>query len=179
MPPKDFLNLDKADAKAFLEIFAERAEPRLAEFEREVEARGGPSQSKLDGSPDSLVDVWKWFVAHAGDGDDELPPWYEPDSPEEAEEGLDPGVVHDVDGLALYLARAFRGALGDLDWGLGDEPKQKDYVSQNTPLLKGDGYDIDVLGVAQSLAIRARDGRDRDPQALLRTFNAWVDPLTT
>ena len=179
MPAKDFYNLDKADAKAFLKTFAERAEPRLAKFEREVEARGGPAQSKLDGSPDSLVDVWKWFVGHAGDGDTELPPWYEPDSSEEAQEGLDPGVVHDVDGLALYLGRAFRQALGDLEWGLGDEPRSKRYVSQNRPRLKGDGYDIDVLRFAQSLAIRARDGRDRDPQALLRTFKAWVDPLST
>jgi hypothetical protein len=178
VPPKDFYNLNEDAAEAFFEIFTTRAEPRLEEFKREVSARGGPDEVELDETPQSLVDVWRWFVEHAGDGGGALPPWYEPDPPELAADRLPAEVLHDADGLALYLARVFQHTLPELNWGLGREPKRMRYVSQNKPVLKGDGYDVDVLAVAYNKALRARDGEDHDAQALLRTFRAWIDPIT-
>ncbi len=171
MPPKDFFSLGDAEAEAFFEAYVARAEPRLDEFRAEVSASGGP---ELDGSPESLVPLWGWFVArpHAADG--ELPPWYEPDPPDVAAERLPAGALRDVDGIALYLALAFRRALGGLDWGIGHEPPRRRYVSQNRPVLKAGGYDIDVLQVAYNLAMRTLVGRDTDDEALLRAFRAWT-----
>jgi hypothetical protein len=177
VPPKDFSRLGDAEAEAFFDAYVARAEPRLAEFRREVATTGGPSEAELDGSPDSLVGLWRWFVGRAPDRSGEPPPWYESDPPEAAPERLSAGTLRDVDGVALYLARAFRRALGELPWGIGRMPARKRYVSQNKPVLKGDGYDIDVLQVAYTLAMRAAGGRDTDDEALLRAFQAWVEPL--
>ena len=167
MPPKDFFSLGDAEAEAFFEAFVARAEPRLDEFRAEVSASGGP---ELDGSPESLVPLWRWFVARPRSAGGELPPWYEPDPPAVAAERLPASVLRDVDGIALYLARLFEG----LDWGIGHEPPQRHYVSQNKPVLKADGYDIDVLQVAYNLAMRTLAGRDTDDEALLRAFRAWT-----
>lgn len=179
MPPVDFYALGDAETGAFFEAFVARAAPRLDAFRAEVAASGGPAEAVLDGSAESLVPLWAWFVAREHDGGDgELPPWYEPDPPETAGERLAPAAVRDVDGLALYLALAFRRALPGLEWGIGRMPARKRYVSQNKPVLKGDGFDIDVLQVAYSLAMRTREGRDTDDEALRRAFTAWVEPLT-
>jgi hypothetical protein len=174
MPPKDFFGLGKAEAEAFFETYVARAEPRLDEFRHEVSASGGPAAEQLDGSPESLVPLWSWFLAHEHGADGELPPWYEPDAPEVAGERLPAGDLRAVDGIALYLALAFRRALGGLEWGIGHEPPQRRYVSQNRPVLKAAGYDIDVLQVAYNLAMRALAGRDTDDEALLRAFRAWT-----
>lgn len=179
MPPKDFFNLGDAEAEAFFAAYVARAEPRLEEFRQEVAATGGPPEAELDGSRESLVGVWTWFVGRDRDGGGgELPPWYEPDPPEVAGERLPPATLRDADGLALYLALAFRRALPGLEWGIGRMPARKRYVSQNKPVLKGDGYDVDVLQVAYIHALKAADGEDTEPDALLRTFNAWVEPLS-
>jgi hypothetical protein len=169
MPPKDFFSLGDAEAEAFFEAYVARAEPRLDEFRGEVSAA-----AELDGSPESLVPLWRWFVARPRSADGELPPWYEPDPPEVAGERLPASALRDVDGIALYLALVFRRALGPLEWGIGREPPQRRYVSQNKPVLKADGYDIDVLQVAYNLAMRTLDGRDTDDEALLRAFRAWT-----
>jgi hypothetical protein len=172
MPPKDFFSLGDAEAEAFFEAYVARAERRLDEFRREVSASGGPAE--LDGSPESLVPLWRWFVARPQAAGGELPPWYEPDPPELAGERLPASALRDVDGIALYLAHAFRRTLGALEWGIGHEPPRRRYVSQNRPVLKADGYDIDVLQVAYNLAMRTLDGRDTDDEALLRAFRAWT-----
>lgn len=177
MPPKDFYNLDDDAAEAFLDAFVARAGPRLDEFRREVAARGGPNEAALDETPESLVDLWRWFVEHAGDGGGTLPPWYEPDPPELAAERLPVEVLHDADGLMLYLARVFQRVLPQLEWGLGREPKRMRYEAQNRPVLKDDG-DVDVLAVAYSMALRAHNGKAQDPQSLLEAFRAWVAPRT-
>jgi hypothetical protein len=167
MPPKDFFSLGDAEAEAFFEAYVARAQGRLDEFRAEVSASGG---LQLDGTPESLVPLWAWFVARPHEADGELPPWYEPDPPEVADERLPAGALRDVDGIALYLALVF----GDLPWGIGHEPPQRRYVSQNKPVLKADGYDIDVLQVAYNIAMRTLIGRDTDDEALLRAFRAWT-----
>jgi len=176
MPPKAFSNLDDAEAESFFEVFVARAPGRLEEFKREVAARGGPTETALDGSPESLVGVWRWFVEHAGDGGGALPAWYEPDPPEFATERLSAEMLHDADGLAHYLAQVFQREMPELEWGLGKLPKRMRYVSQNKPVLKDDEGDVDVLAVAYNKAMRVRNGEERAPDALLRTFSAWFDP---
>ena len=173
MPFKDFAALDRAAADAYLQAHVARADARLEAFRAEVAATGGPPVESLDGSPESLPGVWRWFVARRG-GPGELPPWYEPDPPGLEGERLSASALQDVDGIALYLALAFRRALGPLEWGLGLEDPRKHYVSQHRPVLKAPGYDIDTLLVSYNLAMRTLEGRDTDDEALLRTLRAWT-----
>ena len=173
MPPKDFFNLDDGAAEEFFEMFTARAAPRLAAFKRELEARGGPAQSELDGSLESLVGVWTWFVEHAGDAGGDLPPWYEPDPPELAAERLSPAVLHDVDGLAHYMAEVFQRARPGLAWGIGKEDKRLRYEAQNKPVLKDEDGDVNVLSLAYIKGLQHHDGKHRSPDALLQMFAAW------
>ena len=112
--------------------------------------------------------------SRAGEARGELPPWYEPDPPGLEGQRLSATALQDVDGIALYLALAFRRALGPLEWGLGLEDPRKHYVSQHRPVLKAPGYDIDTLLVSYNLAMRTLEGRDTDDEALLRTLRAWT-----
>lgn len=181
MPPKAFARLDDDEADAFFAAFVARAPGRLNEFKREVAARGGPAEAALNGSLESLVGIWRWYVEHAGDGGGggKLPPWYEPDPPELAAERLSAELVRDADGLAHYLAQVFQRQMPELEWGIGKLPKRMRYVSQNKPLLTDhDGYDADVLAVAYNITLRLRNGEQRQPDALLRTVRAWLDPTT-
>lgn len=155
-----------------------RAPGRLEEFKREVAARRGPAEAELDGTPESLIGVWRWFVKHAGDWDGQLPPWYEPDPPELARQRLRPQVLHDADGLAHYLAQVFKQEMPDLEWGIYKADKRLRDVDQNKPVLKNQ-HDIEVVGVAYVKALKIHNERkDRKPDALLRTFHAWLAPTS-
>ena len=173
MPPKNFFDLDDADAQAFFADYVSRAPARLEEFRAEVEASGGPS---LDGSPESLVGLWRWFQARPREDEGALPAWYEPDVPG-APGALAASTVRDVDGLALYFAQVLRRALPGFEWALGKLPKRKKYISQNKPVLQRDGVDIDPLQVAFVLAQRRELGRATEDDALRSTFDAYAHPL--
>ena len=181
MPPKNFYDLPDEEADAFFERFATRIPRRLDEFRREVEATGGPGAQELDGSPDSLVPIWEWFVARNEGGrargqDAELPPWYEPDPPEVAAERVPPATLRDADGVALYLAEVFKRGLPGLEWGVARMPRRMLYESQNRPVLTGEPGDVDVISVAYVMSLKVvLDGKDTDPEALLRTYRAWVE----
>jgi hypothetical protein len=178
MPPKDFFGLGDAEAEAFFEDYVASATARLEAFRREVAATGGPSERSLDGSPESLIGLWRWFVGRPREDGGELPAWYEPDAPG-APGALAPSTVRDADGLALYLASVFMRELPGFEWGLGKLPRRKKYVSQNKPVLKRGDVDIDTLQVAFVLAQRRELGRDTDDEALLRTYRAWAEPLSS
>lgn len=173
MPWFQFADLEDSEADALLEQYIARAGPRLAQFKREVAARGGPPVGELDGSLESLPKIWNWFVEHAGDGDDELPPWYEPDPPEFADERLAPAVLHDADGLAHYIAEVFRHAKPDLQWGLHRFDRRLRAESQNRPMLTSDSDFADVLPIAYGKALKWRNSDNHDPEELVRLFAAY------
>ncbi len=86
--------------------------------------------------------------------------------------------MHDVDGLAHYLAWVFQKTLPGVSWGINASPREWRDANYHSPVLKvGSQGEINVLRVACVMAIRLRDGR-RDPVALRQVFRAWVDPLT-
>jgi hypothetical protein len=182
VPPKDFEKLSEDEARAVLERHVATAADRLERFVRLVAATGGPARERLDGTPESLVPLHAWFVsrarrADAPDGAGELPDWYEPDPPELATQRLAPRTIADADGLALYFAEVLRRAMPALRWEIGKEPKRFRYAHQHKPLLKDGDVDIDVVGIAYGMGIRAAImNTSREPEALLDVYRAWTEP---
>jgi hypothetical protein len=182
------------EVEAFFALYVEREERRRAEFRREVADTGGPSESDLDGSPESLVPLWTWMVGRIEAWQAEplvtewpllpdgppLPPWYQVDSPEQAAQRLRPQVIWDVDGLAYELAEVCRRAAPELHWVIARRPRHLAYAYQNHPVLQGYGVDIDPRSVCYGLAVRVQlMAAGREPDRLLRTFRAWEPAWTS
>jgi hypothetical protein len=170
VPPKDFSALSDEDAEAYF------ADYTGAVPERSARLRGEVGESVLDGSPESLVPLWEWFLSREHEGQSELPQWYEPDPPELAAQRLSPAMLRDVDAIAAYLAEVFLRTVPGAEWGIGKLPKRMEYEAQNKPIVKLPGAgDVDPVGVAYSLAVRVGLlGGGREPDTLLSTYRAWV-----
>lgn len=179
MPPRDFSRLSADEAEAYLRERLRTAPERLTAFRREVAATGGPAEDGLDGSPESLVPLWEWFVRREsarGERGGPLPAWYEPDPSELADERLSPATLRDLDGVATYLPEVFLRERPESEWIVGDGPKAARYVAQGKPVLRlPRGDEVDPIGVAYTLGVRvALFGEGREPDALLRTYRAWL-----
>jgi len=181
VPPKDFEALSVTQARAFLARYVATSADRLEQFIELVAATGGPARERLDRSPESLVPLHAWFVsrarrADAPDAAGELPEWYEPDPPALASSRLAPCTIADADGLALYFAEVLRRAMPGLRWDIGKEPKRLRYAHQHKPLLKDSDLDIDVIGIAYGMGVRAAImGTSLEPEALLTVYRAWTE----
>jgi hypothetical protein len=176
MPPRDYSQLSHAEQDAALERHLATAPERLAAFRREA--------GELDGTSDSLVPVWEWFLrrnVEGGRAEDpaELPEWYEPDQPELAAQRLPPATLRDIDGVGLYLAEVLRLERPELEWGVARAPTRMEYALQGKPVLRTPGgFDVDPLGAAYGLAVRAvLLGGGREPDTLRTAYAAWIESL--
>jgi hypothetical protein len=178
-----FDDLSEADARFFFQAFVARMPARLAAFRREIAAEGGPAESDLDASPESLVPLWRWFVATFGAVEegtrpppawDDLPPWYAPDEPGDPD-ALPPWVVWFADGLTYYWAACFQRSHPEMHWELGTAPKRLRVVDENHPLLRGHGIQMSPLQL-MTVAVRGVvvQGVDREPDRLLRLHERWA-----
>ena len=174
MPPRDYAQLSDAEQDAALERQLATAPERLAAFRREA--------GELDGTSDSLVAVWQWFLRRNVDGGRaeepaELPEWYEPDPPELAAQRLPPATLRDVDGVGLYLAEVFLHNVPGAAWGIGRLPEAHAATRTRTsPVVKLDGeQDVNPIGIVYGNAVRvALMGEATQPDTLLEAFRAWV-----
>jgi len=92
----------------------------------------------------------------------------------------DPRTIADADGLALYFAEVLRRAMPRLRWDIGKEPKRFRYAHQHKPLLKNEDVDINVIGIAYGMGVRAAImGTSLEPEALLSVYRAWTEPQSS
>jgi len=172
MPPRDFSQLTDEQAREHFEQWVATAPERLEALRGAV-----AGDTRLDYSPESLVVVWEWFLGRErsrGNGDGELPPWYEPDPPELAAQRLPAATLRDVDLVAAYLAEVFRRNLG-LEWAIGNMPARMAYAHQNAPVLKNETIEVEPVSVTYGRAVQVGLlGGEPQPDALLETYRAWV-----
>ncbi len=185
MPPRDFSELQEAEAEAYLEAYRAAAPERLQWLEQRLASGGGASVA-LDRAPESLIPIWRWFVAwhDAGHGNGQTPPgtpmWYEPDTP--GADALDPPTLWIVDGIGYYLAEVVTMNVPGVDWAVASSPKRLRFEDRNKPVLIGpSGARLSPVDVAYVCALRlimmggARGSREDDD--LLRVFQRWESVL--
>lgn len=170
-----FQAMDRQEALQHFENYVAGAGAALARFRDDVAASRGPLD--VDCSPGSMVDLWSWFLgrAEASDtparfGEDAVvPAWVDADQP--FLRRLAPATLWMVDGLAYYLAACLQRSVPGAVWVMGDEPRVKNYIFQNQPLVTGFTTDASplslVLGLVGEAVVR---GDRRDPQQLRELY---------
>lgn len=137
-------------------------------------ATTGGDPGALDGSRESLVALWRWFVgwydAGHAQAPGQLPPWYSRgDLPQEAD--LPDALFTVADEIGHYLDEvALRTAPG-AHWRLiGERGGVRFEDFQKTGVALGDD---DLVGpdLAWAMCLRVRSGRARDDDALVTTFD--------
>ena len=184
MPPRDFSELQEAEAEAYLEAYRAAAPERLQWLEQKLASGGEPVA--LDRAPESLVPLWRWFVAwhDAGHRNGQTPPgnpmWYEADEP--GAEALDPPTLWIVDGVGYYLAEVVTVNVPGVGWAVATSPKRLRYEDRNKPVLIGPSgarlspVDVAYVGAVRLVLMGGTRG-SREDDSLLRVFQRWESVL--
>lgn len=135
----------------------------------------GGDASVLDGSLDSIRQLWRWYLdwweATGGAGPGRLPAWWVPEDGEQAP--LPVAALERVDLVGHYLAEfALRSVPGSC-WIVVQRNKRQSWADRNHPAIAvGNGWVL-PFGLPYTLALRVTDGYTPD-DALLRAFRHWV-----
>jgi hypothetical protein len=165
----------KAAAHAAFEAYVSSETARVDDFRRTVTSRGGPPEATLDLSRESLGPLGAWLLEPMPPGpeDDHRPVWAW-DRPDD-----DPYLKGSwvPDGLGTYVFAMLRRRHPSLTWKLEDDRRS---IHEGKPVLVGLGP-IEVLPYAamKGYLIRARQASPRDPDWLVKLFDAWSAALAT
>jgi hypothetical protein len=169
MPRLDYSQLSDEEAQRAFDAFVAAGPGRVASLRAEL------GEDVLDFSPESLVPLWEWFVRREDSGDDsggDFPPWYTPDEATGAAPVFASGTMRDIERTGYYLAEVFLRNVEESQWAIARLAPRMKYAHQNKPVVEVRGLDVDPIGVVFTLAIRLRRGTGREPDALLRTYQA-------
>lgn len=159
----------KAAARAAFDRYVSSEAARVNEFRRTVASRGGPSETALDLTPDSLGDLGAWLLdpVPPGPEDDQRPVWAW-DRPDD-----DPYLKGSwvPDGLGTYVFAMLRRDHPGLAWKLEDDKRS---IHEGKPVLVGLGP-VELLPYAamKGNLLRARQASPRDPDWLVKLFDRW------
>ncbi len=176
--------MTRAEARQFFEWFVSQSASRqkiLSEYMRET---GGDCE-KLDYTPESLVSLWAWAVAHVqarrltGDEIEALskstPSWFK-DVDHDNRELTEETISISVD-VGYYLAEVFLRRYPRLKWGLWTKGKKSyDYHRPVIRGIIGGKYEIplDPSGIVQTCAWHAIRGK-HNIQKLYEIYKFWSE----
>lgn len=174
MPLLDFDALTDDEAKAYLDGVVARHPAALTRLS-ECVAESGDDPSILDGSPESLQPLWRWYLewwgATGGAGPGRLPAWWV------AQEGdqlwLPVAALERVELLGHYLADVTLRAVPGSRWIVVRRDKRQSWEDRNKPAVAvGDSWML-PFDLPYTLALRASKAPVPD-DALLRLFHTWT-----
>jgi hypothetical protein len=165
--------MTKPQARAYLEQFLGEMPACLDRLRRRCAATGGPVESDLDFTADSLDRVWSWaaprfqwregYTPPASRGD--LQPQFNPDDLEPPED-LPSWFYHPsgiglarfsaatlllIDRLGRYLGQAVINSVPGTGWTTG-ATRPKGNMFANHPVLAGIAYEVSPMSACASLA---------------------------
>ena len=173
MPMLDYSALIPAQAQELHQREVARHNTVLASLADRVAANGG-DPAALDGTPGSLVPLWRWYVAwyQAGGVDrasGALPPWYT--------RGMDPHEVAYPDGLFVvadevghYLDEVALRDVPGARWRTVEERDGVRFVDFQRTAVALDHLDLVGTDLAWILCLRVQDGQNTDEGALLDAY---------
>jgi hypothetical protein len=158
-----------AGARAAFEQYVSTEEPRLNDFRRTVAARGGPPETSLDLTRDSLAPLGAWLLEPMPPGpeDTQKPVW----AWDRADD--DPYLQGSwvPDGLGTYVAAMLSRLHPSLSWKLEDDRRS---IYHGLPVLVGMAR-MEVLPYASVLGslMDAQKASTPDPDWLVKLFDSW------
>ncbi|WP_411732639.1 hypothetical protein [Paeniglutamicibacter sp.] len=171
----DYLNMTPAKARAALQKFLDERAPALQRLKELLEADGQDPAALLDGTPESLVPLWRWmmhsrFTARDAPGGTDpasvgraaWPSWHRHTT--EVEQTLSTESVALLDGLVSYLSEVVRARAPLARWEIARDSHKRYMLSNHPVLVSGTGKNHNFLpGLPVVLVVRVFHGLD-EPQ---------------
>lgn len=165
----DLVQDKAAAARAAFEQYVSTDELRLNDFRRTVASRGGPPETSLDLTRDSLGPLGAWLLepVPVGPEDSHKPVW----AWDRADD--DPYLQASwlPDGLGAYVTAMLRRHHPSLTWKLEDDKRS---IYHGLPVLVGLGPVETLPYASMSISLdRAREASPHDPEWLVKLFDRW------
>lgn len=173
MPMLDYKNLPADEAQELHRQEIARHDTVLESLTRRVAANGG-DPGCLDGTPGSLVPLWRWYVAwyQAGGADrasGTLPPWFSRDTdPQEVE--FPDGLFIVADEIGHYLDEVALRDVPGAQWRLVAERDGVRFVDFQRTAVALDDLDLVGTDLAWILCLRVMNRQNTDEGALLNGY---------
>lgn len=185
----DYLDLTKAGAAAALQEFLDERGPALSRLQERLVADGQDPVALLDGTPESLVPLWRWMLSRLTSIDapgatdpasvprEAWPSWERHTTEKERTLSLESLTL--LDGLVSYLAAVVRDRAPLARWEIARD-RHKRYAYNNHPVLvSGAGEDHNFLPGLPVVSARAalRGSRESPDDAMASYARRLIDRL--
>ena len=165
----DFSELTAAEAQSYCDAYSAAAPERAAWLRDVVRRTGGP---ELDGTPDSLGPLWRWYLGWLAAGGrlpepvPGLPPWQGGPNPY-----VSPDVLWVVDGIGCYLGEVLVATVPGASWGVYRVAKRLRDLNQHRTVVLGLPGPVDPASDVYGLTIgMVLHGQPGDPDRLARRY---------
>ena len=177
----DYLDMTKSEAAAALQEFLDERGPALSRLQERLAADGQDPAALLDGTPESLVPLWRWLLSRLTKRDapgatdpasvprEAWPSWERHTTEEERTLSLES--LRLLDGLVSYLASVVRGRAPLARWEIARH-RVKRYAYNNHPVLvsgKGENHNF-LPGLPVVYARTTLRGTRESPDDTIASF---------
>ena len=182
---KPFEKMNKKEAQMHFSWYINKIPERIELLRMAYFKTGGGDKENLDFSPQSLIELWRWFIniietvpkseEKIAEEIQQVPNWLKDTVYENAIE-LSLGSQIILMDIAIYFAEVFEENFDNIQWGVITKPKSLAYV--NRPVLIGfsSGLEMDPRILLSNLALEIIDGNN-DIKELFSLYEVWTDDI--
>ncbi|WP_433958715.1 hypothetical protein [Cytobacillus horneckiae] len=182
---KPFKKMTKKEAQIHFEWYICEVPERVELVRRAYFETGGGNLENLDFSPQSLINLWTWFIPRINTiirSEEEIeeeikkvPDWLKGKVPEDKQK-LSVGSLSLAMDIAIYFGEVFIGNFDKLYWGFVTKPKSS--ASVNRPVIMGfsTGIELDPRILVHNLTFNVING-NTDKESLFNLYQVWKDDI--
>lgn len=182
-PISTFEEMNKKEAQIHFDWYMEEIPNRIELLKEYFEFTRGGKKEILDLSPESLKNLWEWFISRMRlerrareEIETDLakfPKWLKKDIKNNKYKISAESLAIAMD-IAIYFAEVIIKHFQNIRWGFVTKPKS--YISINRPVLLGfkNNMDLDPCLIVYNLCLKVKDG-EKNPNKLYETFIVWKD----
>jgi hypothetical protein len=186
VPPfemKPFREMTKKEAQRHFDWYIGEIPGRIELLKNAYAETGGGRKEDLDGSPESLIKLWQWYIDNAEIEEkseeakrlerESSPEWMHKSLKDKKMSTLWLSVAMD---MAMYFSECFIKEHDTISWGFVSKPKSLVHV--NKPVLVGfrNGVVLEGTRILSVRTFKFIDG-ERNPNGLLKTYKVWSEDV--
>lgn len=182
---KQFEKMTKKEAQLHFDWYVSEVPKRIELIKKAYLETGGGKLEDLDFSPQSLVNLWSWFIPRIvtvtksdeeiADELNQVPEWFK-DKVFENKMKLNIGSLSIAMDIAIYFAEVFIHNFDKLYWGFVTKPKSLVYVNSPVIVGFGTGIELDPRNLVYNLTLKKING-NTDKEDLFNLFEVWKDDI--